>query len=173
MLTENTVMTSSVIQLLLESNKRSNPWKYFGGKCSFVPNFPFYFSVHWISSHLQRHIPNGFSTNNTSSENSRCSWMCSYHRTSSSLQVRKTTRPWSGSGFMRARPSAAHPVVPTTSWWPTSSPTNFCWPVCYHTHAQHSCMGFFFFNFHIFLLPLGRGGHNARHRPSRFDSSAL
>ena len=41
-----------------------------------------------------------------------------------SLQVKRTTRPWCGSGSTRGSPSAAHPAGPTTSWWPTSCPTN-------------------------------------------------
>lgn len=47
----------------------------------------------------------------------------------SSLQVKKTTQPWFGSGFIRASPSAARPADPTTNWWPTSSPTNSSIPL--------------------------------------------
>uniref|UniRef100_A0AAX7SVU7 Cytochrome c oxidase subunit 5B, mitochondrial n=1 Tax=Astatotilapia calliptera TaxID=8154 RepID=A0AAX7SVU7_ASTCA len=36
----------------------------------------------------------------------------------------RTTQPWSGSGSMRVRPSAARPAAPTTSWFPMSSPTD-------------------------------------------------
>uniref|UniRef100_A0A3P9HAA5 Cytochrome c oxidase subunit 5B, mitochondrial n=1 Tax=Oryzias latipes TaxID=8090 RepID=A0A3P9HAA5_ORYLA len=38
--------------------------------------------------------------------------------------VRRTTRRWSGSGSMKARPSAARPAALTTSWWLTSFLTN-------------------------------------------------
>lgn len=41
------------------------------------------------------------------------------------LQVKKTTPLWSGSGSMRARPSVALPVVPTTNWCPTIYPMQF------------------------------------------------
>uniref|UniRef100_A0AAX7U7E9 Uncharacterized protein n=1 Tax=Astatotilapia calliptera TaxID=8154 RepID=A0AAX7U7E9_ASTCA len=37
-------------------------------------------------------------------------------------EVRRTTRPWSGSGSTRVRPSAVHLAAPTTNWFPTNSP---------------------------------------------------
>lgn len=40
----------------------------------------------------------------------------------SCVQVRRTTRPWSGSGSTRVRPSAVHLAAPTTNWFPTNSP---------------------------------------------------
>lgn len=50
--------------------------------------------------------------------------LCCLQPLISSLQVKKTTQLWFGSGSTRARPSAARPVAPTTNWCPTSSPTN-------------------------------------------------
>lgn len=55
--------------------------------------------------------------------------VCIPHRLISSLQVKKTTQLWFGSGFIRARPSAAHPVAPTTNWCPMSSPINLYIPL--------------------------------------------
>lgn len=40
-----------------------------------------------------------------------------------SPQAKRTTATWSGSGCTRGRRSAAPPVAPTTSWCPTSCPT--------------------------------------------------
>lgn len=70
-----------------------------------------------------------------------------------SLQVRKTTRRWSGSGFTRARPSAARPVAPTTSWWPTSSPTNLTSAglLSPHTCATQPCVRSVFCFFSLLL----------------------
>lgn len=50
--------------------------------------------------------------------------LCLFLTSSFLLQVKKTTPLWCGSGFMRARPSAAHPVAPTTNWCHTKSPIN-------------------------------------------------
>ena len=67
-----------------------------------------------------------------------------------SLQVKRTTRPWCGSGSTRGSPSAARPAEPTTSWWPTSCPTNL-----YHTNVSTytSIITHVNVNVHFLIIP--------------------
>ena len=81
---------------------------------------------------------------NMKMNNVKCGKMTKWtDRLLSSVQVKKTTQPWFGSGFMRARPSAARPVVPTTNWCTMSSPTNSYIPpvipdICHTAVRLHS-----------------------------------
>lgn len=176
-------MTSSVRQLwfwqafILDGMGRalSSVRAFWSLMFPFVPNLPIFIFRPSEAAGVYNYISQIlFRTNNRSPENGRFILPFAQLNVFSLTHLFPLCR-WGrqhGGGLVLASRGRgpALPVLwlPLQAGGPRAPPlTNFCWPVVTtHTRAQHSrvsaqCLFLFFsffFNFHIFLLPLGRGG---------------